>query len=1645
MKKFIRLQILFLLTFSNLFAGEIGKELPPPVAGFTVSNNQGGLPNQGCGPLEITFTSTSISPGDPIVSYEWTFGDGTVLTTNDHTVTHTYTTGGKFEASLTITTSSLATSKYDYPYNIYVNVPNLGPDREFCMNEFGEEATFISSSTDGSFHTVWNDGYIGVARNLQAPGIYWVEATDQANGCSRRDTVIITAKPLVDVKYGYTELSNCGGAVTLRFVDSTKFNTDCGGPLPTSVNYLSEIMSGPAHVYEGSTDQNPEYTFTTEGTYEIWLGIEDGLDWHDYIMSVDIVFADANPPTAPTFTNQTICAGGSVALDAGYELGVTYSWLPTTGLSNPNIHNPVASPGSTQTYTVTKTKCGNSVTGSVTVTVGQPFTVDLGGDRQFCKTQFTSLSTGITDATSTSWGSDGDPTFASRGGSSSMVGIIPNTPGNYWVTVVKDGCTVSDTINISIVNSVLVNLSYSQPDACFPNRVQFNSDPGTSSSCGLINQYKWDFGDGTVVSYGAGAAPSERNPLHIYASPGTYNVRLVVFNDIGDSTEATTVVNVAAPGFDVNLGNDATICAADMITLDAGDFPGATYLWSTGESTQTIQASTAGEYWVEVTVGACSSRDTVEITVAPALDVDLGADASICSGSSITLDAGEFPGADYSWSTGESTRTISVNAAGTYMVTVTRNGCSASDSKDITVNTVPVVDLGADASICSGSSITLDAGEFPGADYSWSTGESTRTISVNAAGTYTVTVTQNGCSASDSKDITVNAVPVVDLGADASICSGSSITLDAGDFPGADYSWSTGESTRTISVNAAGTYTVTVTQNGCSASDSKDITENAVPVVDLGADASICSGSSITLDAGDFPGADYSWSTGESTRTISVNSAGTYMVTVTRNGCSASDSKDITVNTVPVVDLGADASICSGSSITLDAGEFPGADYSWSTGESTRTISVSAAGTYMVTVTRNGCSASDSKDITVNTVPVVDLGADASICSGSSITLDAGDFPGADYSWSTGESTRTISVSAAGTYTVTVTRNGCSASDSKVISVATLSVDLGEDILMCKTGGFAVLKTGITGAQSTTWGSDADPSFAGRGLDKSTNGVLPGHPGKYWVAVVKGGCTARDTVNIGLKDGITVEFTSQQVTSCYPYKVQFNSDPSTFVTCGSASIYRWDFGDGTIASYTTSIIPGQRNPEHEYQLPGTYNVRLTVVNSNDDSASYTLPVVVTGSGAAVDLGDDVTICSGTTLTLDAGEFTGATYEWSNGSTNRTLQVTESGNYRVFVTVGGCTTSDDINVTVVDSGLPVDLGNDTTVCVGSTITLDAGYPGATYLWSNGATTQTISPSVTENTVFTVAVSRDGCSGNGEIRVNVTNQLPVTLGEDVTLCVGESLVLDAGHSGADYLWHDGVATQTRTVTAPGEYSVTVTDGGCSGTASIQITMLEAPAEVDLGSDTTLCFGNTLVLDAGHPGATYLWSTGATTQTIMVSASGTYSVDVTACGTTVSGSIQVTASSAPAPSISLSGNELIASTADTYQWYKDGQLIPGATAKKLKPKGYGNYTVQVGSSDCVGEASYFFVPSGEIYLGDIRVKVTPNPSYGQPKLILSKLPGKPVQVSVFDRIGRKVLLTHIVNTVNELNLTGLARGEYFAELVLDDKRVIVKIITQ
>ncbi len=193
---------------------------------------------------------------------------------------------------------------------------------------------------------------------------------------------------------------------------------------------------------------------------------------------------------------------------------------------------------------------------------------------------------------------------------------------------------------------------------------------------------------------------------------------------------------------------------------------------------------------------------------------------------------------------------------------------------------------------------------------------------------------------------------------------------------------------------------------------------------------------------------------------------------------------------------------------------------------------------------------------------------------------------------------------------------------------------------------------------------------------------------------------------------------------------------------------------------------------------------------------------------------------------------------------------------------------------------VDLGNDTTLCSGQGLILDAGNPGATFNWSTGATSQTIT--ATTSGIYWVEVDDGVCPVCDTIVVTFNAPFNIDLGADQNVCEGTTVVLDAGTGPSSYSWSTGETVQAIGVTTSGTWIVEGWNGNCYDTDTVTINVYPVP---DTLSESLLyiCDQPTVTLDAENPGFTYAWNTGETTSTIEVNTPGTYQVLITngVCG--------------------------------------------------------------------------------------------------------------------------------------------------------------------
>ena len=209
---------------------------------------------------------------------------------------------------------------------------------------------------------------------------------------------------------------------------------------------------------------------------------------------------------------------------------------------------------------------------------------------------------------------------------------------------------------------------------------------------------------------------------------------------------------------------------------------------------------------------------------------------------------------------------------------------------------------------------------------------------------------------------------------------------------------------------------------------------------------------------------------------------------------------------------------------------------------------------------------------------------------------------------------------------------------------------------------------------------------------------------------------------------------------------------------------------------------------------------------------------------------------------------GANYLWQDGTTNQSLIVNQTGTYSVETELLGCTNQDEINI-IVNEIPNIDLGNETSICEGENLILDATTAGANYLWQDGSTEPIFS--LNQSGTYSVEIDVLGCTAIDEIEV-IVNEIPyLELGNDTSICEGENLILNASTAGANHSWQDGNTNSDFEVSQTGTYTVEIELLGCNLQKQIEVIVYEIPY-LELGNDTSVCEGQILNLDASTIGA-------------------------------------------------------------------------------------------------------------------------------------------------------------------------------------------------
>ena len=571
---------------------------------------------------------------------------------------------------------------------------------------------------------------------------------------------------------------------------------------------------------------------------------------------------------------------------------------------------------------------------------------------------------------------------------------------------------------------------------------------------------------------------------------------------------------------------------------------------------------------------------------------------------------------------------------------------------------------------------------------------------------------------------------------------------------------------------------------------------------------SFCHGQSTTLTANG--GVVYAWSNGDFTPSVTISQGCVYTVTATNAaGCSSTAEATVTVKPLPDVHISGNSSFCQGDTSTLTA---TGAiTYVWSNNSTSGSIAVSSPGGYTVLGTdANGCSNSATMYVSVNPTyyislaqsicqgevynfhgmnlytagvytqtfqtvngcdsivtltltvkasPTLSISGNTVLCEGQSTTLTANG--GNTYLWSNGSTNASVIISQSGIYMVTATNTeGCSSSANVSVVVSPLpNVSIIGDDNFCQGGIMTLI---ANGASSYMWSDGSN-----------TAAITVTNPGVFTViGTDANGCSSSASKTI----------------SVYPsYHIQMAAS-----ICQGGGYY---FN----GQYLTSA--------------GTYTQSFSTVNGCDSIITLTLTII---DFPAPTITGNTILCEGQSTTLTANG--GNTYLWSNGSTNASTTIFQSGIYIVTATsVEGC--SSMANVTVSMSPLPtISISGNTTFCEGSSTMLIAS--GAdTYSWSNGANTAAVT--ISSFGLYTVTgVSAYGCSNTATVTVLSLASPQITISGETDICAGESTTLTA-NGGESYLWSDGTTGSTLTVNMAGTYQVIgYNAAGCNAMASATV---------------------------------------------------------------------------------------------------------------------------------------------------------------------------------------------------------------------------------
>jgi gliding motility-associated-like protein len=1292
-------------------------------------------------------------------------------------------------------------------------------------------------TTAAAITTSVNGGVNGIVQYLSGNFASLIATSFPPNGATSGGSGTTTSTLLV------VPTITASPDVTICVNNSTILTATTTGP-PSTIGWYTNL-AGPTLLGTGSAFTTS--VFTSPGTYTIWAGFCPSGIYRD-----PVVITVTNGPTLTT-VSATVCAGqtGTISVSGA----TTYTW--NTPSNSPTI---TAAPLVTTVYTVTGAMGTCTTSTTATITVNSSATISASSST-ICNGQSAILTAGA--ATSYTWS-----TLANT----STISVNPSNTSVYTVSAtLPGGCVATNT------STVTVNTT---PTVSTIGATICNGQTASIAATGATN-YTWSTG---ATTQSISVTPTLTTTYSVIGSNGTCT----------SSANATVTVN-ATPTIAIN---STTVCSGQTGIITASG--ATTYTWNTGPNTASVSATPAvtTTYVVTGANGSCTSSSTGTITVNAVGSITVNPSA-ICSGQTATLIAGTAT--SYTWSTLANTQSITVSPLSTTIYTINATlagGCVASNTTTVTVTPTPTLTV-ANASVCPGQTGTISVSGAT--TYTWNTSSNSPTITQTPTTTtvYTVMGSIGACNTTTTSTITVSAIGSIAINS-PSICIGQSATLTAG--TAASYTWSTGANTPSITVTptANTVYTLSATlAGGCNVIGSSTVIVNSNPILVV-TNTIICAGQSTTLSASGA--SSYTWSTGANTPSITISPTvnTTYTVTGANGVCTTTSTANITINTSGTISITTPSAICNGQAAILSGGTAN--SYTWNTGATTQNISVTPTTTTTYTLNATlagGCAVTNTVTLIVNPNPTVTATAGGSVCLGSSATLTA--IGATTYLWSNGttSSINILTPTVTTVYTVTGTTGNCSSTATTSVFVTPQPTLSAFSVTVCA-GQSATLTA--NGATSYTW----DP-FPGLNVVNASFTASPVATTIYTVIGSVNNCTAFTTASIVIGANLSITINASPATIC-------SGQTTTLSAISTATGYAWSNGATTSSilvsplTNTTYIVTGTKgactgtaiasvivnslpsltvnaNPicaggtatltasgATTYSWSNGINSSPSITVSPLTNTSYTVIGEVGTCSIASVYNVSITpsptitvsnanICNGGTATLIANGAT--SYTWMpSGTQSNSITVNPSVNttYTVIGDNGSCSGQTIATVTVLN-GLTAPTNN-ATICQGQTATIGTTLTGTSYLWSNGATTQSINISPASTTNYSVLVVVGSCSYTGNSTVTVVPTPSINL-SSANICIGQIATLSAAGSVNGYTWNPGNligSTIAVNPTVTTTYFVTSASGACPATATTQVIVNTKPI-LDLSPQDQLICPNTSVTFTATGANTYEWYVNGT----------------------------------------------------------------------------------------------------------------------------------------------------------------------------------------